>query len=87
MWAHITKFNLNSRMNDGPQKLNFSLSLQHNRATLLPQHLQLVFLLFVNIFPAADADQIFPNIFNVFFQPLMQINEIDVSPGFESQVI
>ena len=83
MWAHITKFNLNSRMNDGPQKLNFSLSLQYNRATLLPQQLQLKFPFIVNIFPAAG------NIFNfsIFFQPLMQINEIDVSPGFESQVI
>ena len=84
-------------------KLNFSLSLQYNRATLLPQQLQLQFPFIVNIFPAADADQIFSKhfqiftisfsaadayqIFSNFFQPLMQINEIDVSPGFESQVI
>ena len=48
-------------------KLNFSLSLQHNRATLPPQQLQLVFPLIVNIFPAADADQIFSKYFQMFF--------------------
>ena len=71
-------------------KLNFSLSVQRNCATLLPLQLQLVFPLIVNIFPAANADQIFSKYFQLFsnfFQPLMQINEIDVSPGFESQVI
>ena len=47
-------------------KLNFSLSLQHSRATLLPQ-LQLVFPLIVNIFPVADADQIFSKYFQFFF--------------------
>ena len=47
-------------------KLNFSLSLQHNCATLLPQQLQLVFPLIVNIFPAVDADQIFSKNFNYF---------------------
>ena len=47
-------------------KLNFSLSLQRNRATLLPQQLQLVFPLIVNIFPAADADQMFSIFFNYF---------------------
>ena len=47
-------------------KLNFSLSLQHSRATLLPQ-LQLVFPLIVNIFPVADEDQIFSKHFQIFF--------------------
>ena len=47
-------------------KLNFSLSLQHIRATHLPQQLQFVFPLIVNIFPAADADQMFSIFFNYF---------------------
>ena len=57
-------------------KLNFLLSLQYNRATLLPQQLQLQFPFIVDIFPAADADQIFQNIFK-YFQCLFSAADAD----------
>ena len=58
-------------------KLNFSLSVQRNCATLLPLQLQLVFPLIVNIFPAADAYLIFSKYFQMFFFSAIDADQRD----------